>query len=111
MTETHDEQVATYYEQISAWNWKGIVEDAKQNPPETDDVGTAVACTRIGSVMTLTPSGKVYAPWTTNQTERDVHQDTAWWEALERAAGDHDGWIEVGEHDPTDIFFCIFVSR
>jgi hypothetical protein len=29
------------------------------------------------------PSGKVYAPWTTNQTRHDVERDEAWSEAIE----------------------------
>lgn len=39
----------------------------------------------IGTIQSLTPSGKIYAPWTTNQTDADVEADTEFWEALEKS--------------------------
>jgi len=37
----------------------------------------------VGSELHFAPSGKIYAPWTTNQTEFDVLADEIFWELLE----------------------------
>jgi hypothetical protein len=60
----------------------------------------------LGTVMGLTPSGKVYMPWSTNVTPAEAEEDERFSVALEKAAAEHGGWIENGEGDPCDIFFC-----
>ena len=60
----------------------------------------------LGSVLNYSPSGKYYAPWTSNQTAQDVVDDGYFWEGLtERLDADLPGyWIEQGEGDPLDLF-------
>jgi hypothetical protein len=107
----------TYYTQILSWDWSGIVAAAKTEAKQHLDYADSRNCTDgcsneghdgstyLGSVMSLTPSGKFYMPWTTNQTNDDVDRDSRWFEALEKAAIKFDGWVEAGEGDPTDLYF------
>jgi hypothetical protein len=115
----------TYKTQILSWAWDGIVRETKTDTishgpdPEPEsriaeypdcndgcDGSGHVGKVYLGSVMALTPSGKFYTFWTTNQTSRDVDRDTRWYAALEQVATKYEGWIESGEGDPTDLFFC-----
>lgn len=85
--------------------WDAILEDAKSNAE--DGVGRH----HLGTCIALRPSGKFHTPWTTNQTDVDVLLDSAWNNALEMIAEEHDGWIEGGEGDPCDILFAIPVEE
>lgn len=112
----------TYYSTILTWDWDVMVRLTRQHANEhveprfasngasvcdesCDEEGHVGSC-YLGSVMALTPSGKFYMPWTTNQTARDVDRDSRWYAALDKAATKYDGWIESGEGDPTDLYFC-----
>jgi hypothetical protein len=69
-----------YHEEFRSWNW----DLARTSAEEVDgDDGDRYAVAYIGSVFSLTPSGKVYAFWTTNQTEWDVFRDSLWWKVLD----------------------------
>lgn len=59
-----------------------------------------------GNVLDLNPSGKYYAPWTTNQTEQDVDNDQLFWEEVESVLSASGLWVESGEGDALDIFVC-----
>ena len=108
----------TYYTQILSWDWSGIVSASRADAvahsialvPESwcsdgCDSNGHDGSAYLGSVMSLTPSGKFYMPWTTNQTNDDVDRDSRWFEALEKAAIKFDGRVETGEDDPTDLYF------
>ena len=69
-----------YREEFRSWNWDLARTSAEE--VEGDD-GDRYAVAYLGSVFNLTPSGKVYAFWTTNQTAWDVFRDCIWWEVLE----------------------------
>jgi len=57
----------------------------------------------LGSFMYLDPCGRYHHMISPNGlTQRCV----SFWESLDKAAERLDGWIECGEGDPTDIFFC-----
>ena len=58
----------------------------------------------IGSYMSLDPCGCYHCVIVPNDPT-DECQD--YWEALDRAAESLGGWIESGEDDPTDIYFCM----
>jgi hypothetical protein len=59
----------------------------------------------IGTVFSLSPSGKYYMPWAcSNVTEEEALQDEEWRDALEFALGEYDLWITCGEGDPCDLF-------
>jgi len=71
-----------------------------------DPDGRTYLCWYLGSVLGYSPSGKYYAPWTSNQTAQDVADDGYFWEGLtEKIEADLPGyWIEQGEGDPLDLF-------
>lgn len=58
----------------------------------------------LGSYMSLDPCGRYHHCLSPNGATDRCER---FWEALERAADRLGGWIESGEGDPTDIFFCM----
>lgn len=187
--------MATLYEkyraEINAWNWDAIIANAENNPVESNDYmgdGETYGSEYIGSVLSLSPSGKYYTPWANsnvdecpmchgtskvkngrgdqalyekmkdeeNQLRQDMmrqykqfdewpkeihvildrilkdikvvipeiqcprcgglgsyeaYQDQEFWQALEDVANKHGGWIESGEGDPLDTFFCVSIDQ
>ena len=112
----------TYKSRIMGWDWDGIVSDTRLDavahvnaltdyPSNDERCGEGcgddghVGSYYLGTVMALTPSGKFYMPWTTNQTADDVERDQRWFEALEAVASKHGGYVESGDGDPTDLYF------
>lgn len=114
MSSTLDSDVLTveYLEEIRSWDWKAISKwfDQHGDSPdyyEDDDCGNRFVHQWIGTVFGLTPSGKVYAFWTTNQTEEDVLRDAAWWEALEIVAEENNCFVSTPDGaDGDGIFLC-----
>ena len=191
-----------YENEISQWDWKEIVANAKENlfpaseqmdADETDE--GFVGYEFLGTVLSLTPSGKYYLPFACsnvdscptcegsgNQPEKfdqcsicngrgirqietlanlrhgtmketrefltenypdsvitdylftcqgcqgagyvsvtcetcqgvgseEAYHDQLWNEALDTQAELHGGWVQSGEGDPLDIFFCVFVEE
>lgn len=105
--EEGDVDLETHYRAAleAGFNWDAIVADAKANSEEEE--GALIGRGFLGSVFALTPSGKVYAAWTTNQTEADVILDEAWRDALEAIAEEKGGFIDSGEGSGSDLFFAI----
>ena len=58
------------------------------------------------NILYMSPSGKYYMPWCTNQTEEDIEEDSFFWEQLESKLSDIGLWYESGEGDALDIFIC-----
>lgn len=105
--------IAEYEDEIRSWDWEMIIkwfDDHSDSPDYYEDngYGDRFVYQWIGTVFGLTPSGKVYTFWTTNQTDEDVIRDSAWWEALEVVADEHGCFIgspeDCGGGD--DIFLC-----
>lgn len=63
----------------------------------------------LGTVFALTPSGKVYAPWTTNQTRSDVIKDEAWWDALNDLADENNLYV-TGDSGDICLEKCLGVD-
>jgi len=83
-----------YREKIKeTWDWDGLAQSCGENP-QWDDDGMIVGRAGLGSVISILPSGKVYAQWTTNQTVQDVFRDQAFMRALESVAENHGLFIE-----------------
>lgn len=78
--------------------------DCLQWDSENDDGW--IARDFVGTVFALSPSGKYYQPWTTNQTEDDEEQDGVFWETFEETLSENGCWHESGECDPCDVFVC-----
>jgi len=60
--------------------------------------------TYIGSYMSLDLCGRYHHFLSPNGVTKNCEQ---YWESLEKVAGLLGGWIEGGEGDPTDIYFCM----
>jgi len=59
----------------------------------------------LGTVFTLSPSGKFYMPWArSNVTEEEAAKDEEFYDALHEEAEEHGYFIQSGEGDPCDIF-------
>lgn len=80
-----------YQKEISSWKWGEILQSLTDYEPEgfDPDYDDPLVGAWLGSVMAVFPSGKIYAPWTTNQTRADVVRDECFSEALEAVAGRH----------------------
>ena len=63
------------------------------------DFDTACKILYVGSQTSFAPSGKIYAFWTSNQTEWDVLADELYWEMFSKECSDHDvcEYIESGD--------------
>ncbi|MHA2220327.1 MAG: hypothetical protein ACXACY_30995 [Candidatus Hodarchaeales archaeon] len=67
------------------------------------DEGDTYKSVYIGSWMYLDPCGRYHHVISPNGlTQRCAN----FWESLDKAAERLNGWVECGEGDPTDIFFC-----
>jgi hypothetical protein len=97
MFDRHEILKAHYRKDIEGWDWNGIVTEANQN----------AGGVYLGSVLQLAPSGKCYAPWTSNQTQNDETRDAAWFEALDDVAEENGGSIGSGDGDGCDVCFYL----
>lgn len=85
---------AEYRAEIEAWNWLSLRADAISNAENSEDGESGF--TWVGSVYALCPSGKMYAMWTSNQTDWDVRRDEIWWEVLNEVALKNQMWVTDG---------------
>jgi hypothetical protein len=90
-----------YIDEIREWDWEKLRRGAELQVPDGCDEPCWV--NYVGGVLNLYPSGKIYAPWTSNQTARDVIRDEVFNEALDAVAEEHGAYITG---DSGDIFAC-----
>lgn len=70
----------------------------------TDMEGNPIRSIYLGSFMSLDPCGRYHHAISPNGlTQKCLN----FWESLDHAADKLNGWIESGEGDPTDIYFCL----
>ena len=86
------------------FNWDEIEKALNEAEPFVNEYGDVVRMVYVGTVFSLTPSGKYYMPWTSNQTQEDIEADSAWWEKVEAEAEERGLFFASGEGDPCDIF-------
>ena len=72
----------------------------------------------IGTVFTLTPSGKYYTPWAMSVAiagynskgepviEPNVLRDQGWYEGVEDALAEAGAFLDAGEGDPCSLCVC-----
>lgn len=84
-------------EELYAIKRKGYDEITPNDDPSVD-----IASIYLGSYMALDPCGKYHHSLSLNGCKKKCLQ---FWDDLEKAANELDGWITGGEGDPTDIFF------
>jgi hypothetical protein len=73
------------------------------------EAGDVVATFYLGSILALSPSGKVYMPWSSNVTDKEAARDERWRSALEKALGKC--WLESGEGDACDLFVVRYLRE
>lgn len=57
-----------YKKDISSWNWNSIIQECKNNPAPDND-GNIIGYCYLGSVFSLSPSGKFYLPFACSNLE------------------------------------------
>lgn len=111
-------EVATY---IRGWASENV-EPSASSPDDLLDIDLirqeaypdeeGIARYYLGTVFSLTPSGKYYMPWAcSNVTDKEAEADSDWWDALDSYLEKFNMWSESGEGDPCDIFVCFFVEE
>lgn len=95
-----------YTTQIHQWNWKDIVSRLSPYEPEgfNPKFDDPLEGAWLGTVLGLYPSGKIYAPWTTNQTRSDVVKDECFMAALEGVAASYGLFLDFQDDG-------VFVTR
>jgi hypothetical protein len=66
--------------------------------------GTKQFC--IGTVFGVFPSGKYWCALGGNASEEEKDKDMAWREEMDELLSVFGVWIEQGENDPCDVYFC-----
>jgi hypothetical protein len=92
--------------------WPKIKEAIEREPWEADyrDSDMESRSVYLGTIMSNSPSGQVYAPWSAvGDATRDA--DAQWWEAQEAGASAVGLCFESGEGDPCDIFATEYRTR
>lgn len=77
--------------------------DPYSSPDMSEQTG-AYKSVYLGSFMALDPCGRYHHLISPNGI---TNRCMAYWEQLEACASELGGWVESGEGDPTDIFFCM----
>jgi len=84
---------------------------------ETEE-GERIRAAYIGTVFTLTPSGKYYTPWAASIAiagynakgepiiEPNVLRDRGWYEGVEDTLAKIGAFLDVGDGDPCDLYVC-----
>ena len=98
-----------YRQEFEGWDWDAVDREFDRNSQDPDccsepDCGQRIVSIFIGSILSLTPSGKIYAFWTTNQTRADETRDAAWWEALEEVCEEHHCFTHGSDGDGDSVF-------
>lgn len=100
-----------YLADIRGWNWSGILADCLDSVDYDRDADGYVGTAFIGTVFSLTPSGKYYTPYAhSNVTEAEAEQDEIWFECLEEVCDEFDVGVINGEGDPCDMFITKYFS-
>lgn len=58
----------------------------------------------VGSVLRMSPSGKVYMPWSSNVTQEEADSDEEWSESVGKKLSKARMYLFSGEGDPCDQF-------
>lgn len=81
---------AHYTQQLTEdYDWDKVASECKSNLSWDRDSQYFQGLCFLGTLFTITPSGKVYAPWTSNQTNLDETLDSIWNDALDSVLDSH----------------------
>ncbi len=85
-------------------DWEKLKQEIQQQEAQDDDCGNRIKQIFLGSVLSITPSGKYYMPFAcSNVTEAEAEKDEDWWDEMEKKAGEYGLYLTTSEGDPTDI--------
>lgn len=80
---------------------------ADMEPVISEEANSLFFSVYLGSYMSLDPCGRYHHILSPNGVTKNCAQ---FWDSLEKIADLLGGWIEGGEGDPTDIYFCMSVD-
>ena len=86
--------------EIKAW----LKDETAHMEPTEDMDGNKILSVYLGSFLSLDPCGRYHHAISPNGISSKCER---FWENLETVASDLGGWIESGEGDPLDTFFCM----
>lgn len=91
------------------WDWEAAIKECLSNDVIEDRYGDCRYYSLfLGTVMSLAPSGRYWTCWACNNvTQEEADRDEEYFEILDNCADEAGGWIENGEGDPCDLFFCL----
>ena len=70
----------------------------------TDECGNRIKSLFLGSVFSLTPSGKYYTPFAAGNVEpEEAEADQAWFAAVDQEASQHGLSVQSAEGNPSDL--------
>lgn len=107
---TNETKSEATLEDLIGWE----TEDLKKAINEEDDIEVEDHIERhkfMGTVMRLTPSGKVYMPWSSNVSDEEAKKDEDWWDKLNEILSANKMFVFSGEGDPCDIFIGMVVEE
>jgi hypothetical protein len=90
--DSHAILVKHYVKKIERWNWNQLLTDAESNM-QLDEWGNKNGQAWLGTAIGMSPSGKIYTCWTSNQTRSDIRRDEAFYDALDMVANAKGGLI------------------
>jgi hypothetical protein len=102
-----------YSDLLRQWDWKTLVEHAKTQPCVDCSLQRLEGQTPrhslfLGSILTLSPSGKYYSAWANgNVTKAEAERDEAWFRAFDKVGEKFGFAVESGEGDPCDLFITV----
>lgn len=92
-----------YRPEIESWTWDYIEAQVHKNLMiDHDNKDQVIGSCWVGTTLGVMPSGKIYAMWTSNQTQEDVNRDQQFNEALEEVVEKHGFFVNWGESN--DLF-------
>ena len=86
--------------EIKAW----LKDETAHMEPAEDMDGNKILSVYLGSFLSLDPCGRYHHAPSPNGVSSKCER---FWGSLEAVASDLGGWIESGEGDPLDTFFCM----
>ena len=97
-----------YLDEIRSWYWNNIYKEALNNLRFEEDTEQLTGYAFIGTIFSITPSGKIYTPFAcSNVTEAEALLDEIFNEDLEAVASEHGMFIS---HFDDSYFASIVVD-
>ena len=105
--EVREKWYEQYKKEFETWNWEAMkLEAEREMSVDLDNPDLLVGRVFIGSLLSVTPSGKIYTPFAhSNVTEYEANRDEEWHAALEAVAEEHD---MTTIYDDGDIFVGVW---